>query len=193
MRPTALDPQTALVLIDLQKGITRLPTIHPTELVVANASRLAAAFRANGLPVILVRVAYSADEADRLRLRVASARAIGPLSPDYSELEKALDQQPSDILITKRQWGAFFGTDLDLQLRRRGATGIVLAGIATSMGVESTARQAFEHGYNVTVAVDAVTDLNADAHARSLDWIFPMLGELGTTDEIISLLSAMRA
>ena len=193
MKPTALDPQTALVLIDLQKGITRLPTIHPTELVVANASRLAAAFRANGLPVILVRVAYSADEADRLRLRVASARAIGPLSPDYSELEKALDQQPSDILITKRQWGAFFGTDLDLQLRRRRATGIVLAGIATSMGVESTARQAFEHGYNVTIAVDAVTDLNADAHARSLDWIFPMLGELGTTDEILSLLPATRA
>ena len=193
MKPTALDPQTALVLIDLQKGITRLPTIHPTELVVANASRLAAAFRAYGLPVILVRVAYSADEADRLRLRVASARAIGPLSPDYSELEKALDQQPSDILITKRQWGAFFGTGLDLQLRRRRATGIVLAGIATSMGVESTARQAFEHGYNVTIAVDAVTDLNADAHARSLDWIFPMLGELGTTDEILSLLPAARA
>ena len=193
MKPTALDPQTALVLIDLQKGITRLPTIHPTELVVANASRLAAAFRADGLPVVLVRVAYSADEADRLRLRVARGRAIGPLSPDYSELEKALDQQPSDILITKRQWGAFFGTDLDLQLRRRRVTGIVLAGIATSMGVESTARQAFEHGYNVTIAVDAVTDLNADAHARSLDWIFPMLGELGTTDEILSLLPATKA
>jgi nicotinamidase-related amidase len=110
MKPTALDPQTGLVVIDLQKGITRLPTIHPTDLVVANASRLAAAFRARGLPVVLVRVGYSADEADRLRLRVASARTVGPLSPDYSELEKALDQQANDILITKRQWGAFFGT-----------------------------------------------------------------------------------
>jgi nicotinamidase-related amidase len=96
-------------------------------------------------------------------------------------------------LITKRQWGAFFGTDLDLQLRRRRATGIVLAGIATSMGVESTARQAFEYGYNVTIAADAATDLNADAHARSLDWIFPMLAELGTTDEILSLLPATRS
>jgi nicotinamidase-related amidase len=97
------------------------------------------------------------------------------------------------VTLCRRQWGAFFGTDLDLQLRRRRATGLVLAGIATSMGVESTARQAFEHGYNVTIAVDAVTDLNADAHTRSLDWIFPMLGELGKTDEILSLLSAMRA
>jgi nicotinamidase-related amidase len=90
-----------------------------------------------------------------LHLRVANARPIVPLPPDYSELENALDQQQSDILITKRQWGAFFGTDLDLQLRRRRVTGIVLAGIATSMGVESTGRQAFEHGYNVTFAVDA--------------------------------------
>jgi nicotinamidase-related amidase len=190
MKPTALDPQTALVLIDLQKGITRLPTIHPAAAVLANAARLAARFRV--LPVVLVRVAYSADEADRLRLRVASALPAGPLAPDYSELENGLDQRANDILITKRQWGAFFGTDLDLQLRRRRVTGIVLAGIATSLGVESTARQAFEHGYNVTVAIDAVTDLNADAHARSLDWIFPMLGELGATDEILSLLSAIR-
>ena len=186
MKPTALGPQTALVLIDLQKGITRLPTIHPAAAVLANAARLAARFRVLRLPVVLVRVAYSADEADRLHLRVARARSTGPLAPDYSELEKKLNQQANDILITKRQWGAFFGTGLDLQLRRR------RAGIATSMGVESTARQAFEHGYNLTVAIDAVTDLNADAHARSLDWIFPMLGELGATDEILSLLSASR-
>jgi Isochorismatase family len=112
--------------------------------------------------VALVRVAFSPAGADRLRLRVANARPIVPLPPDYSEVETALDQQPNDILITKRQWGAFFGTDLDLQLRRRQITGIVLAGIATSMGVESTARQAFEHGYNVTIAADAVTDLNAE-------------------------------
>ena len=137
MKPTALDPQTALVLIDLQKGVTRLPTIDPAAAVIANAARLAARFRFLRLPVVLVRVAYSADEADRLRLRVVTLARPDHSPPDYSELEKGLDQQASDILITKRQWGAFFGTDLDLQLRRRRVTGIVLAGIATSMGVES--------------------------------------------------------
>ena len=119
---------------------------------------------------------------------MAHARPLTPLAPDYSEIEEALQRQPSDLIVTKRQWGAFYGTDLDLQLRRRQVSGIVLAGIATSMGVESTARQAFQHGYNVTIATDGVTDLNAEAHARSLDWIFPMLGELGTTDEILALL-----
>ncbi len=189
MKPTALDRETALVVIDLQKGITRLPTIHPVGPVVANAARLAAGFRSRDLTVVFVRVAFSADEADRLRLRVARGRPTSPVPPDYSDFEEALDRQSTDLIVTKRQWGAFFGTDLDLQLRRRRMTGIVLAGIATSMGVESTARQAFEHGYNVTVAADAVTDLNVQAHARSLDWIFPMLGEVGTTEEILALLS----
>ena len=188
MKPTALDPKTALVLIDLQKGITRLPTIHAPGPVIARAARLAAAFRSRSLPVVLVHVAFSNDESDRLCLRVANARPLTPLPVDYAEFEEALERQPGDLVVTKRQWGAFYGTDLDLQLRRRQVTGIVLAGIATSMGVESTARQAFEHGYNVTIAIDSVTDLDVKAHARSLDWIFPMLGELGTTEEIIALL-----
>jgi nicotinamidase-related amidase len=101
MKLTALDRQSALVIIDLQKGITRLPTIHPIGPVVANAARLAAAFRSRGLPVALVRVAFSPAGADRLRLRVANAWPIVPLPPDYSEVETALDQQPNDILITK--------------------------------------------------------------------------------------------
>ena len=107
-----------------------------------------------------------------LALESGECSLDGPAPARLFRLEEALDQQPKDILVTKRQWGAFFGTDLDLQLRRRKVSGIVLAGIATSLGVESTARQAFEHGYNVTIAADAMTDLNAEAHARSLDSIF---------------------
>ena len=163
------------MLIDLQKGNGALGVWRMLVLGVG------------GLPVSRSRA--SADEADRLRLQVASAPPSGPLPPDYSDLEEALDRQSTDLMVTKRQWGAFFGTDLDLQLRRRRMTGIVLAGIATSMGVESTARQAFEHGYNVTVAATPSPISTSEAHARSLDWIFPMLGELGTTDEILALLS----
>jgi nicotinamidase-related amidase len=94
-----------------------------------------------------------------------------------------------DIVVTKRNWGTFYGTDLDLQLRRRGVTQIVLTGIATSIGVESTARAAHEHGCHVTLAADAMTDINADAHRNSLERIFPMLGETGTTAEIVELLA----
>jgi nicotinamidase-related amidase len=95
---------------------------------------------------------------------------------------------PDDIVVTKRNWGAFHGTDLDVQLRRRGITQIALGGIATSMGVESTARAAHEHGYHVTLAVDAMADMSPEAHENSVVRIFPRLGETGTTDEILALL-----
>ncbi|WP_205187151.1 isochorismatase family protein, partial [Burkholderia sp. LMG 13014] len=97
-------------------------------------------------------------------------------------------RQPGDHLVTKKTWGAFTGTDLDAHLKAAGVTQIVLTGIATSIGVESTARQAHELGYNVTLAVDAMTDLNADAHVNSVERLFPRLGETGTTQDIVALL-----
>ncbi|MCP9205876.1 isochorismatase family protein [Streptomyces sp. NEAU-Y11] len=183
MTATTLDPDTALVLVDLQKGITALPTAHPAAEVVERAARLAAAFRARGLPVVLVRVVAGAPG----RTESGPSRP-GPRPADFAELAPGLGRTDDDIVVTKHTWGAFHGTDLDLRLRRRGVTQVVLGGIATSIGVESTARAAYEHGYHVTVATDAVTDMDPEAHRNSVERIFPRLGETGTADELISLL-----
>ncbi len=182
MPATTLDANTALVLIDLQKGITALPTFSPAADVVARSAELAAAFRERGLPVVLVNVAGGAPG------RTQDATRGGELPADWAELVPELDQRPSDITVTKQQWGAFYGTGLDLELRRRGVTQVVLAGIATSIGVESTARAAHEHGYHVTIATDAVTDMDADAHRNSIEKIFPRLGEVDSTKAVIGLL-----
>ncbi|MEE6270483.1 isochorismatase family protein [Streptomyces diastatochromogenes] len=183
MPASILDPNTALVLIDLQKGITGLPTVHPADEVVARAARLAAAFRAHGLPVVLVNVTGGAPG------RTEAGRAGGHTRPaDWAELVGELDRQPGDVLVTKERWGAFHGTELDAELRRRGVTQVVFGGIATSIGVESSARAAYAHGYHVTVAVDAVTDLDPEAHRNSVERIFPRLGETDTTEAIIGLL-----
>lgn len=96
--------------------------------------------------------------------------------------------QPSDIIITKRQWGAFHGTELDLQLRRRGIDTIVLCGIATSIGVESTARYAYELGYNQIFPEDAMTSRNEEEHRSTIANIFPRIGQVKTTDEVIALI-----
>jgi nicotinamidase-related amidase len=104
-----------------------------------------------------------------------------------------LDRQPGDILVTKKTWGAFASTDIQAQLEKRGVTQIVLAGIATTAGVESTARQAYEAGLHVTLAVDAMTDMSAEAHENSVKRIFPRLGETGTTAEIVALLDGSEA
>jgi nicotinamidase-related amidase len=188
MPVTTLDPRTALVLIDLQKGITALPTVHPAATVIANAAHLATAFRSASLPVVLVNVAFSPDGGDRLRNRTDAPAPNLPNNPEFSEIVPELMPQPSDIRITKRQWNAFYGTELELQLRRRGVTGIVLAGISTSIGVDSTARAAYERTFNVTLASDAMTDRDPSAHECAVTKIFPRLGEVDATSAILALL-----
>lgn len=184
-----LDPRTALVLIDLQKGIVGMRTVHDAAAVIANAARLADAFRRADLPVVLVNVAFSPDGEDRLRPRsdVPPPASLPP--PDFGELVPELHAAPRDVRITKRQWGAFHGTELDLQLRRRGVTGIVLGGISTSIGVESTARSAFEHGYHIVLAADATTDTVEESHRHAVERIFPRIGQVRTTDEILAALA----
>ncbi|WP_127501647.1 isochorismatase family protein [Actinoplanes solisilvae] len=185
---TTLDPHTALVVIDLQAGIVAAPvTPIPSADVVARTAWLADAFRAQGLPVVLVHVTTSPDGADAVPGRTdAGSRGSGARPANFSDLVPELGD---GIVVTKRNWGAFYGTDLDLQLRRRGITQVVLTGIATSIGVESTARAAHEHGYNVTVATDAVSDLDEATHRNSVERIFPRLAETGTTAEILEVLT----
>ncbi|MEU3663568.1 hydrolase [Streptomyces sp. NPDC032940] len=190
MAVTALDPRAALVVIDLQAGIVAAPVRpHTAGEVVARSAALADAFRARDLPVVLVRVSFAADGADAVPGRTDAGGSGGTRPEGWDVLVDELTGHPGDLTVTKRNWGAFHGTGLDVQLRRRGVTQIVLAGIATSIGVESTARAAYEHGYHVTLATDAMTDMDADAHRNSVERIFPRLGETGTTAEILELLA----
>ena len=187
MTVTALDPKTALILIDLQKGILAYPTVHPIGEVVKRAAALADAFRRHGLPVVLVNVAGTAPG------RTEERRRYRDLSADFSELIPELHPQPDDILITKRTSGAFATTDLEAQLKAKGVTQVVLAGVATASGVESTARQAYEAGFNVTLATDAMTDVRPEAHEYSLKHVFPRLGESGSTQDVLDLLAKRSA
>jgi nicotinamidase-related amidase len=186
-----LDPRsTALVLIDLQKGIAPYAGgPHGAADVCARAGALAARFRALGSPVVLVRVGWSADRGDALKQVVDQPAANRTLPDNWFELADELAEADSDIHITKRQWGAFHGTELDLQLRRRGITQIVLGGISTNIGVESTARAAYEHGYTLVLAEDAMSAASAEQHKFAVETIFPRLGRVRSTAEILDALA----
>lgn len=190
MPVTAIEATAALILIDLQKGIVRsASTPVPIETVLKNAADLAAAFREKNLPVVLVNVAGGAPG----RTDASPARASGgrPARMDgWTDLADELDAQPTDHRITKARWGAFHDTLLDERLKSLGVTQVVLGGVATSIGVESTARAAHEHGYHVVIATDAVSDRDPDAHHNSITRIFPRLAETGTTKEILAVLDA---
>lgn len=184
MPVTTLDPKTALIVVDLQQGVIGLPFIHPIAQVINRTRSLLEAFRRNALPVVLVNVAGRAPGRTEQLPRL-QAPAAG-----WTELIPELDRQPTDILVTKQTWGAFANTDLEARLKQKGVTQVVITGVATGTGVESTARQAYELGFNVTLAIDAMTDARPEAHAYSLTHVFPRLGETGTTQQIIDLLAA---
>ena len=182
-----LDPKTtALVLIDLQKGVLgRACAPYTAADVLKTSMDLADRFRRAGAPVILVNVAWSPDFKDALRQPVDQPFAPPPggLPPDFMELAEGL-KKPGDLSITKRQWGAFYGTELDLQLRRRGIQTIVLGGIATNIGVESTARQAWEHGYAIILAEDATSGQSAEMHTFAIKNILPRISKISKASEI---------
>jgi len=180
---TTLDPSAALIVIDLQKGIVNGNFIHPIGGIIDRTRALIDVFRAKNLTVVLVNVAGRPPGRTEQGPRSNTSFAEG-----WTELLPQLDQQPGDIVVTKRSWGVFATTDLERQLKARGATQVVVTGVATSAGVEATARQAYEQGFNVTLALDAMTDIRQEAHEYSIGNVFPRLGETGSTQEIISLL-----
>ena len=191
MTLTTIDLRPALVVIDLQKGFMSRPTVHPIEEIVQRAARLADGFRDKGLPVVLVNVTGMAPgRTDADRLDEEDEDDDEPA--DWAGLVAELKPRPDDVLITKQRWGAFHGTTLHERLRQLGVTQVVLAGIRTSVGVETTARAAYEHGYHVVLATDAMTDGDADAHHNSVERIFPNLGETTTTDDVLDLLEKSR-
>ncbi|HEX3892983.1 MAG TPA: isochorismatase family protein [Terracidiphilus sp.] len=183
MALTTLDPNTALIVVDLQKGMVNGDFIHPIAEVIDRTRTLIDVFRAKGLPVVLVNVAGRAPGRTEQGPRSSQTFAEG-----WTDLLPQLDQQPGDIAVTKRSWGAFATTELEAQLKARGVTQVVVTGVVTSVGVEATARQAYEQGFHVTLALDAMTDIREDAHQYSIRSVFPRVGETGSTDEIISLL-----
>lgn len=182
MPVTTLDPNTALIVIDLQKGIVARETApYPSAAVVAKSVQLLQAFRAKKLPVVLVHVTAGAPGRNE--------QPKPPAPPaDWAELVPELDRQPDDHIVEKKTWGAFAHTGLEEHLKAQGVTQVVICGIATAIGVESTARQAWEAGFNVTLPIDAMTDLKADTHENSVTHIFPRLGETGTVEDVIGLL-----
>lgn len=182
MAVTSLDPKTALIIIDLQQGIVGLPVSQPIEDIVANSRRLADAFRGSDLPVVLVNVDAAAPG------RTEQPPRTEAFYEGWTELVPELNPQPHDIRVTKKTWGAFASTDLERKLKDLGVTQVVVTGVSTTAGVESTARQAYELGFNVTLATDAMGDVRSAAHDASVANIFPRLGETGTTNEIIGLL-----
>jgi nicotinamidase-related amidase len=182
------EAKTALVVIDLQRGIVGRDVVpHRAADVVANAARLVQAFRSAQLPIVFVRVSTTPETA--LKPLVDSAPAMPPMQAGWDELVPELGVGPGDIVVTKQNWGAFYGTDLDLHLRRRAVTRIAICGISTNIGVESTARDAYERNYKLLFVEDAMAAMSVQEHEHSCTVLFPRIGIIRSTDQLARALS----
>jgi nicotinamidase-related amidase len=184
-----LDPsKTALVIIDLQQGIVARQTApYSPSQVIERSARLAERLREKGGIIVYVRV----DMANFLQLPVDQP-SRDPNSPpppaSASELVPEAGRQPGDVFITKRHWGAFAGTELEQVLKQRGIDTVVLTGISTNAGVESTARQGTGLGFAFVVVEDACSSQAAEMHKFAFEKIFPRLARVRTTDEVLAAL-----
>ncbi|AOV15959.1 hypothetical protein BJI67_01705 [Acidihalobacter aeolianus] len=185
--------RSALVVIDLQRGIVGMQTQpHAPAEVVARSVDMLRAARAAGTLCVLVHVGGGPDGRDRLSPEADQPAPAGPSPAGFSDLVSEVGPEDGDIVILKRQWGAFYGTDLDLQLRRRGIDTVILCGIATEIGVESTARDAYERGYRLVFAADAMNGRSVEGHENSLQRIFPRMGLVRDTQTVVAALEAGR-
>jgi nicotinamidase-related amidase len=186
----SIDPATtALVLIDLQRGIVAGDTFPNASLdVVARAASLAAACRAAGATVILVHVDPGPDGVLFPRPQADQPRPPSKPTADFAELMPELGQQPSDVVVTKHQPNAFYATDLEVHLGRRRIRTIVLGGISTNLGVEATARAAHERGYEQVFVPDVMAARELDLHEHTVRRILPTMGRVRSLDVVLAAL-----
>jgi nicotinamidase-related amidase len=180
--------RTALVMIDLQHGIVaRQLAPYTGQQVVGNCVLLAQEMRNRGAMVIYVHVQLN----ELLSLPADAPRAAaGTPPPEASQLVPEAGVEASDIVILKRQWGAFYGTELDQLLRRRHIKTLVMAGIATNYGVESTARAAFDRGYELVFAEDAMSSMSEELHHFACRNVFRTMGRVRSTAHLLQALRA---
>lgn len=195
MADLTIDPTTtALVLIDLQRGIAAMQTApHAAADVIARSVQLTRAFRAAGGTVVLVHVDPGPNGILFPRVTADIPRPPFNMPPGWTDLVPELERTDADVIITKHQPNAFYGTDLDIQLVRRGIRTIVLGGISTNIGVEATARAANERAYEQIFVEDAMAAREADLHEHAVRRYFPTIGRVRSTDQVLAALDATRS
>ena len=179
--------KTAFVAIDMQKGIVNNGTLspHTAQSILTNNDLLVRTLKRTAALKVLVNVDISTFPYLSQQTDMGGMTASVP--PEFTDLllKDSLKDTNNMLTITNYNPSAFFGTSLDLQLRRRGIETIVLSGVATTKGVYATALDAFQHGYHVVLAEDACSDRDKESHQLFIKKIFPKTARVRSTKQII--------
>lgn len=182
---------TALFIIDLQKNVLNPePTPLGKTEIVTRAAALAHAFSNAKAPIILILTDFAPGYPDALQGIANSPWALPEegLPAGFATLVPEIEALPAPLQITKRQMSGFFGTELNLQLRRRGCDTVVICGVATNLGIKATAQTAFDLNYNVFLAANARASVAPGLHEFAMEKILPRIARVRLNSEIISAL-----
>lgn len=183
-----LSNATALIIIDLQHGVLDPePAPFGKAQVVERSVALGEAFASAGMPIVLTATDFAPGYVDAPKGITDTPWRLPAdgLPADFARLVPEVDALPAVTRIVKRQMSAFFGAELDLQLRRRRRDTVVICGVATNMGVEATARAAFDLNYNVVIAEDACGSVAPGLHEFAVERILPRISRVRRAAEII--------
>jgi len=193
MSETALEfePQsTALIVVDLQNFAIAMNTVPtPTSELLANAVRIADACRDKGILVVLIRVGHEQNKLPHPSPKIDAGFSGFQFGPDAKEIAPALGPKPGDVIVDKYNWGAFHGTNLDTHLRRRGIRTLIMTGLVTNIGVDTTMREAQAHGYDQVLVSDAVAAMSREEHDYTLQYVAPRLSRVRTTEEVLAAIA----
>jgi nicotinamidase-related amidase len=173
---------TALLVMDVQVGI--VARFGGGERFLAAVAQALAAARSTGIPVFFVRVAFRPgypEVSSQNRSFSAVAKTAGDMFTDTSpatQLHPALAARADEPVVLKKRVSPFAGSDLEILLRSRGVTRLVLSGIATSGVVLSTVRDAADRDYELVVLTDACLDQDDEVHRVLLTKVFPRQAEV---------------
>lgn len=195
--------RTALVVIDMQNVWVQQgqPAFTPCcQGIVPNINRLAAAVRHAGGQVYWVRAIYGgrASENWSAYLDFFSPEHMKAMCEALTEgaegaaLWHEMDVQPSDEQVIKNRFSALIqgASDLEQRLRARGIDTLVIAGTATNVCCESTARDAFMLNFKTIMVSDGNAAATDEAHNAALNGLFNRFTDVFTTDEVVALLEA---
>lgn len=173
-----LDPKTtALLVMDYQNGIIGM--VSDGQTLLAQAKRALATVRERGGHVGYVRVAFTEADADAMPERnkmfqfLKSGREMFHADAPTTQIHADVAPQNGDIVVRKTRVGPFLTTDLEAQLKARGITTLILAGISTSGVVLSTVREAADRDYALYVLADACGDREENVHNVLMGDVFP--------------------
>ncbi len=202
-----LEPgRTALLVVDMQRGFVeagQAMEVPPARAIVPVIGALLDGFRARNQPVVFTEFTYSPTVPILVGQLHPEHRPAAPGAPrgfglpSSSCLEgdasahtiDALAPRPEELVIRKRWYDAFAGTELDGALRARGVTSLVVTGTMTDICVLSTVVGAFNREYRISVVEDGVATLWPEIQRATLDIVSRAFGRVVQSGEVLATIS----